>query len=104
MQEMAGRLTRRGFLAGSATAATAASVLGWSPRMWARAGDRTRHAVVDPSGTTLATTIIPSGSSGYRTTIEGPGEPFVVRTELARPSDGREDRRTVLAAFVHFTD
>ena len=36
---MAGRLTRRGFLAGSAGAATAASVLGWAPRMLARADD-----------------------------------------------------------------
>jgi metallophosphoesterase (TIGR03767 family) len=99
-----GRLTRRRFLAGSAGAATAASVLGWSPQPWARATDRTRRIVVDPSGTTLAATIVPSGDSGYRTTIEGPGEPVVVRAELARPRDGREDRRTVIAAFAHFTD
>ena len=101
---MAGRVTRRGFLAGSAGVATAASVLGWSPRMWAWATERTSRIVVRPDGTTLATTIVPVGSGRYRTTGEGPGEPFVVRTELARPSDGREDRRTVLAAFVHFTD
>lgn len=101
---MAGRLTRRGFLAGSAGAATAASVLGWAPRMLARADDRTRRTIVTPEGTTLAATIVPVGTSGYRTTGEGPGEPFVVRTDLARPSDGREDRRTVLAAFAHFTD
>jgi metallophosphoesterase (TIGR03767 family) len=101
---MGGRLTRRRFLVGSASTATAASVLGWSPRMLARAADRSRRVVVAPDGTTLAATIVPVGTTGYRTTGEGPGEPFLVRTELARPSDGREDRRTVLAAFVHFTD
>jgi metallophosphoesterase (TIGR03767 family) len=60
--------------------------------------------VFQPDGSTLAATIIPSGTSGYRTTIEGPGEPTLVRAELAAPKAGREDRRAVLAAFVHLTD
>lgn len=98
------RLSRRGFLVGSASTATAASVLGWHPQMWARASDRTSRTIVAPDGTTLASTIVPVGSSGYRTTGEGPGEPFVVRTEMARPAEGREDRRIVIAAFVHLTD
>ena len=72
--------------------------------MWARASDRTSRTIVAPDGTTLASTIVPVGSSGYRTTGEGPGEPFVVRTEMARPAEGREDRRIVIAAFVHLTD
>lgn len=100
---MVGRVSRRGFLAGSASA-TAASVLGWTPLEWARATDRTSRTVLVTEGTTLASTVVPVGATGYRTTGEGPGEPFVVRTELARPAPGREDRRTVLAAFVHFTD
>ena len=72
--------------------------------MWARATERTARTIVAPDGTTLAATIVPVGAGGYRTTGEGPGEPFVVRTELARPIDGREDRRVVRAAFVHLTD
>ncbi|WP_426573423.1 TIGR03767 family metallophosphoesterase [Aquihabitans sp. McL0605] len=97
-------MSRRRFLAGSAGAATAASIAGWTPRLWAEAQRRSLGAAIDPAGTTLALTIVASGNGPYRTTAEGPAEPTLVRAELQAPSPGREDRRTVLAAFVHFTD
>jgi metallophosphoesterase (TIGR03767 family) len=60
--------------------------------------------VTDPAGTTLEATIVPVGGSGYQTLTDGPGWPFLVRNELSPAKDGREDRRTALAAFVHLTD
>ncbi|WP_461027681.1 TIGR03767 family metallophosphoesterase, partial [Streptomyces sparsus] len=41
---------------------------------------------------------------GYRRLAEGPGWARVLRSELAEPTSGRADRRTVLASFVQFTD
>ncbi|MET8678263.1 TIGR03767 family metallophosphoesterase [Streptomyces sp. NPDC004647] len=41
---------------------------------------------------------------GYRRLVSGPGLPLVVRSELAAPAAGRQDRRTALACFVQFTD
>ncbi|MFB8777779.1 TIGR03767 family metallophosphoesterase [Streptomyces broussonetiae] len=56
-------------------------------------------------GTTLATVATPGPDGpGYRRLAEGPGWQRVVRDELAAAAPGREDRRTVLAAFVHLTD
>jgi metallophosphoesterase (TIGR03767 family) len=55
-------------------------------------------------GTTLATVAAPRTSTGYRRLGDGPGWKRVVRGELAAPAAGRADRRTVLAAFVQFTD
>ncbi|MFD7918263.1 TIGR03767 family metallophosphoesterase [Streptomyces sp. NPDC059740] len=55
-------------------------------------------------GTTLHSVATPRGTGGYRRLADGPGWRRVVRTELASPDRGREDRRTVLAAFVQFTD
>jgi metallophosphoesterase (TIGR03767 family) len=100
------RFTRRGFLVGSATAAAAAAVGRFPvPALGGPAAlDRTWRMVVDPSGTTLAATIVPTGTGPYRLLTEGPGEPIVVRADLFAPKAGREDRRTALAAFVHLTD
>ncbi|MFH9404365.1 TIGR03767 family metallophosphoesterase [Streptomyces sp. NPDC017638] len=57
-------------------------------------------------GTTVASVAAPrAGSgSGYSRLGDGPGWKRVVRAELAAPKSGREHRRTVLAAFVQFTD
>jgi metallophosphoesterase (TIGR03767 family) len=63
-------------------------------------------AAVPPSteGTTLATVAAPRGRSGYRALTDGPAWKRVVRTESAAAHDGREQRRTPLAAFVQCTD
>ncbi|MEU1816788.1 TIGR03767 family metallophosphoesterase [Streptomyces roseifaciens] len=56
------------------------------------------------AGTTLvAVTTRPDGP-GYRRLADGPGWPRIVRSDIAGPRPGRTDRRTPLAAFVHFTD
>ncbi|CAM5651428.1 hypothetical protein SRIMM317S_06081 [Streptomyces rimosus subsp. rimosus] len=55
-------------------------------------------------GTTLATVATPRGAAGYRRLAEGPGWDRVVRAELAAARPGLDDRRTVLASFVQFTD
>ncbi|MGW1889139.1 TIGR03767 family metallophosphoesterase [Streptomyces sp. NPDC002004] len=55
-------------------------------------------------GTTLDTVATAHGSSGYRRLGDGPAWARVVRSDLAAPKSGREQRRTALAAFVQFTD
>lgn len=55
-------------------------------------------------GTTLRTVAAPRGTSGYRRLGDGPAWDRVVRGDLAEPKNGREGRRTPLAAFVQFTD
>lgn len=56
------------------------------------------------SGTTLAAVAAPRGTSGYRRLGDGPAWDRVVRGDLADAKNGREGRRTPLAAFVQFTD
>nr|WP_232792219.1 TIGR03767 family metallophosphoesterase [Actinacidiphila yeochonensis] len=56
------------------------------------------------TATTLHSAAAPSGRGGYRRLVDGPGWRQVVRTELAAAHPGREERRTVLAAFVQLTD
>jgi metallophosphoesterase (TIGR03767 family) len=103
---------RRTFLARTGTvgaAAAAANALGstgpWAAvaRANAEAAARTRDTAVSPAGTTLERTLVPTGE-GYRSFSEGPGEPIVVRDELAAAKPGREARRTALATIVHLTD
>ncbi|OON80771.1 TIGR03767 family metallophosphoesterase [Streptomyces tsukubensis] len=55
-------------------------------------------------GTTLGAVATPLGRFGYRRLGDGPAWTRRVRSDLAVPAKGREDRRTALAAFVHFTD
>lgn len=57
-----------------------------------------------PEGTTLVATLVPDGTDGYQRLVPGPGWPVEVRTELAAPRPGREDRRRALASVVHLTD
>ncbi|MBX3286997.1 MAG: TIGR03767 family metallophosphoesterase [Actinobacteria bacterium] len=101
---MARRITRRGFLAGSAGVAAAGTVGHWLPSSPAQALDRSWRTSLAPQGTTLTGTIVPVGRGPYRRLAEGPGEPTSVRVDLAVPKAGREDRRVALASIVHFTD
>lgn len=55
-------------------------------------------------GTTLGAVAAPRGTSGYRRLGDGPAWDRVVRGDLAAAKNGREGRRTPLAAFVQFTD
>ncbi|MFI1165134.1 TIGR03767 family metallophosphoesterase [Streptomyces sp. NPDC020801] len=55
-------------------------------------------------GTTLDSVAAPRSGSAYRRLGDGPGWKRVVRGELAAPRSGRAGRRTMLAAFVQFTD
>jgi metallophosphoesterase (TIGR03767 family) len=63
---------------------------------------------VDPSGTTLDTTVLRSTTvraGGYRLLVSGPGEPHLVRTDLgAAAASTRAKRRVGLASFVQLTD
>lgn len=56
--------------------------------------------------TTLAEKIRPGAERdlGYRVLASGPGEPRLVRDELAKARPGREGRRRTLVNFVHLTD
>ncbi|MDN5749052.1 MAG: TIGR03767 family metallophosphoesterase [Pseudonocardia sp.] len=56
------------------------------------------------AGTTLEHAAAPAGPAGYQRLRAGPGYPAVVRSELARPRSGREDRRQALASLVQMTD
>ncbi len=95
-------ISRRSFLrAGGALAAAAAIV----PRV-GFGGTKTQRRV---TGTTLDATIVKgpqlgTGTSGaYFRLMEGPGEPHIVRQELARRADPTAKRRSLLH-FVHLTD
>ncbi|MDF2471519.1 MAG: hypothetical protein K0Q61_3891, partial [Rhodococcus erythropolis] len=55
-------------------------------------------------GTTLESVSTPVSSSGYTRLTAGPGWANIVRSELAEPKSGREDRRTALASLVQLTD
>jgi metallophosphoesterase (TIGR03767 family) len=56
--------------------------------------------------TTLAETLAagPAGDLGYRKVVTRPGERHIVRSEIVKPVDGRQGRRTTLVNFVHLTD
>ena len=92
--------TRRQFLALSATAAA----LGLTPHQLREALAQTAGTVSRPAGTTFESAITGAGSGAYVRLTDGPGYPLVVRSELAQPKSGREDRRVALASVVHLTD
>lgn len=56
------------------------------------------------SGTTLESTIVPIRSTGYQLLTTGPGQPIVLRTELARAARNRSRQRTGVASVVQLTD
>lgn len=84
-----------------AVAAYAATAL--SPVAWAEPA-RSRAASV--TGTTLDVVGVPAttGRKRYRKLVPGAGWPLVVRSELAAPKSGRDDRRVGLASVVQTTD
>ena len=98
-------MTRRQFLraAGGAAAATAATAMPWAPGVAFAAAPNARAAA---ELTTLAQTLRAGakGALGYRAIATGPGEPHVVREELAKALAGRAKSRTSLLSFLHLTD
>ena len=98
-------VSRRDFLA--LTGAVAATT-GLSPLAVARAleAPKTKIAGAGAEWTTLGQTLGPgaAGTLGYRPVVSLPGEPHVVREEIAKPQDGRHGRRRSLLTFVHLTD
>lgn len=98
-------LTRRGFV--TATGATGIGLLLCTPTASAidRALRESARRATNPAGTTLeATATAVHPGTGYTRLAGGPGWPLTVRDDLAPGRDGRDDRRTPLAAFVQFTD
>jgi metallophosphoesterase (TIGR03767 family) len=99
-------LSRRrflGLLAGAAGGTLAGSML---PRSLAWALPDGSRATSAAELTTLGQTLragIPS-ALGYAPVVSGPGEPHLVRGELAAPLAGRAERRTSLLSFTHLTD
>lgn len=100
-------LDRRRFLAGLGGAAALAAVPlpawgraqrsgGALPSLAARAADLTTLRETLRAGT--------AGPLGYRPVVAGPGEPHVVRGELAAPNANRSSTRSSLLCFVHLTD
>jgi metallophosphoesterase (TIGR03767 family) len=102
-------MDRRAFLARAGGAAAAL----WLPPAIGRPGRLTVRSVplrrsglpaASPEGTTLEATVIRADGDGYLRLLDGPGWATQVRTDLAEPQSGREDRRRPLAAVVHLTD
>ena len=94
-------LSRRGFLEG----ALGTAVLVGLDALPAGSAFAARHP--SPSGTTLDETIVrgPAGAGGYVSLVSGPGEPYLLRGELAgigRHHHSRPGR--VLACFEQLTD
>src|SRR4051795_604123 len=58
---------------------------------------------VSTTGTTLEQVATGGGTGSYSRLSAGPGWPLVVRSDLATPQTGRDDRRRALSAFVQFT-
>ncbi len=105
-------LTRREFLRrAAAISAIAASSTVWTPAR-REALAQTDGTAAHPEGTTLERFIWFEGTDGELTApgsytplrYYAPGWPIEIRTELAEPQSGREDRREPLVAFSHGTD
>ncbi|HEY2063668.1 MAG TPA: TIGR03767 family metallophosphoesterase [Amycolatopsis sp.] len=98
-------LTRRAF---TAAGVAGAGLLLCTPTANAldRALRRTATRTVRTTGTTLEQVAAPvsPGTTAYTRLTGGPGWPLVVRSELAAPQSGRDDRRHALGSFVQFTD
>jgi metallophosphoesterase (TIGR03767 family) len=59
---------------------------------------------VSTTGTTLEQVATGGSTATYSRLKGGPGWPLAVRSDLAAPQSGRDDRRRALSAFVQFTD
>lgn len=91
-------ISRRSFLRGAGLAG-AAGILRLD-----RAAAKARAIAVNPRGTTLEATIVPTGPGPYRRLVEGPGQLPVVRALGVVAKPGRADRRVAVASIVHLTD
>jgi hypothetical protein len=89
--------TRRTLLKGGLGAAGLAVFGGLAPRV--AAAPRTSGA-----GTTLERTILKSTSAGYAPLSLGPGEPYLVRQELATRTSPQPGTGRVIASFAQLTD
>lgn len=98
-------ISRRQFLAAVAGGAAAyASPASLRPAFAAPAPARARAAA---ELTTLAQTLKAGrkvNEQGYRLIATAPGEPHIVRDELAKADPDRSSTRTSLLSFVHLTD
>jgi metallophosphoesterase (TIGR03767 family) len=96
-------MNRRQFLR-ALSLGTAAAAAPWGTAVPAFAGPAGARAAAEL--TTLAQTLRPGpkASSGYRKVATGPGEPHVVREDIAKAKAGRAASRKSLLAFVHLTD
>lgn len=100
------RPSRRDVVKGAAVLA-AATVAGGTtafPRRTAAAGSA---PVAAAKGTTLDATVVRGSrvnAQGYVRLASGPGDPHVVRTELAPAQAGRTGTRRPLVSFAHLTD
>ena len=96
-------MNRRQFLRALSVGAAAATAP-WGPALPAHAGPGSARDAAEL--TTLAQTLRPGpkAASGFRAVATGPGEPHIVREELAKAKAGRAASRTSLLSFVHLTD
>ena len=98
-------LTRRDFLkAAGLTGAAAATLPAWWPE-WIDLAYATPAELTTLGRTLVKGAVLREGSAGFKyyRLAEGPGEPHLLRTELAKKS-ARHHTRTSLLNFVHFTD
>jgi metallophosphoesterase (TIGR03767 family) len=96
---------RRSVLRGAGALAGAAALgIDAFPARAASAAPGPKH----PGGTTLERTLLRgsrSGAGGYCAIVAGPGEPYLVRTDLGiAAQNGRQARRQGVVAFVQLTD
>ena len=97
-------ISRRQFLAAAAGSAAAYAAPGSVRPVLGAPGSAARVAA---ELTTLAQTLRPGrkvNDQGYRLVVTGPGEPHIVRDELAKADPDRSSTRTSLLSFVHLTD
>ncbi|MDI2132918.1 TIGR03767 family metallophosphoesterase [Yinghuangia seranimata] len=86
---------------------------GGKPSQSAGATGQPGGAAVEPGATTLEKTLVlgPAGAGGYKKIVAGPGEPHLVRADLA-PGAGTDEaaakaraaKRTPVVAFTQLTD
>lgn len=95
------RYSRRTFFLAAGTVAASSSLLP-STLTPAMAQDR----IASAAGTTLESSAVPIGTTGYRRLAAGPGYPLKVRSEAlpTPPTTEGTDRRKTLASFVQLTD
>ena len=100
-------VSRRTLLRGAVAGSAALAVGRAAPSLAGPALVGTARApLAAPEHTTLDRTLRqgPTGRAGYVSLRTGPGEPHVLRTDLARPSRNRLATRRGVLAFAHLSD